>query len=257
MTDHVAFLDGAVESAVVDGFDELIRHTLVVRFLHGLHHIVSLLALAVHQQFVGFLDAAPALVAVHGIEASHDAGDASGTLCAVVGQLLDEALAALGVGITAVHEAVDKGAFADAIFLGDVAELEEVVQRRVYATVGGQAHEVDVFAVLLGVREGRDNFLVLQDAAVGTGAVDLHQVLVNDASGADIEVSHFGVAHLSVGQAHILTTGLELRVRIVGQQAVPIRSGGHIDYVVFLAVADSPTVQNHKKSFLCHNIYRF
>ena len=234
---HVAFLDGAVESAVVDGFDELVRHTLVVRFLHGLHHVVRLFALAVHQQLVGFLDAAPALVAVHGIEAAHDAGDASGALCTMVGQLLDEALAALGVGITAVHEAVDEGAFADAIFLGNVAELEEVVQRRVYATVGSQ--------------------LVLQDAAVGTGAVDLHQVLVNDASGADIEVSHFGVTHLSVGQTHILTTGLELRVRIVGQQAVPIRSGGHIDYVVFLAVADSPTVQNHKKSFLCHNIYRF
>ena len=125
-------------------------------------------------------------------------------------QLLDEALAALGVGITTVHEAVDEGAFADAIFLGDVAELEEVFQRRVYATVGGQTHEVDTFAVLLGVGEGGNDFLVLQDAAVGTGAVDFYQILVNDASGADIEVSHFGVAHLSVGQAHVLTAGLEL-----------------------------------------------
>ena len=114
-----------------------------------------------------------------------------------------------------------------------------------YATVGGQAHEVDVFTVLLGVREGRDDFLVLQDAAVGTGAVDLHQVLVNDASGADIEVSHFRVTHLSVGQPHVLAAGLELRVRIVGQQAVPVRSGGYIDYIVFLAVANAPTVQNH------------
>ena len=177
----------------------------------------------------------------------------AGTLCAVVGQLLDEALAALGVGITAVHEAVDEGALADAIFLGNVAELEEVIQRRVYAAVGGQTHEVDVLAVLLGIGEGGDDFLVLQDAAVGTGTVDLHQVLVDDAAGTDIEVTHFGVAHLSVGQAHVLAASLQLGVRIVGQQAVPIGSGSHRDYIVLLTVADAPTVQNHQKSFLCHN----
>ena len=126
------------------------------------------------------------------------------------GQLLDEALAALRVGVTAVHEAVDEGSVLQAIFIGDVAELEQVVERRVYAAVRGQTHEVDVLAMFLGVRESGNNLLVLQDAAVGAGTVDFHEVLINDASGTDVQVAHFGVTHLSVGQTDVLAARLEL-----------------------------------------------
>ena len=120
-----------------------------------------------------------------------------------------------------------------------------MLERRVYATVGGQSHEVNALALLLGVGESGDDFLVLQDAAVSASAVNLHQVLINDAAGADVEVTYLGVAHLSVGQAYVLAACLELRMRIVSQQAVPVGSGSHGDYIVFLTVANAPTVQNH------------
>ena len=58
---------------------------------------------------------------------------------------LNEAFAGMGIGVTAVHEAVDID-FLEAIVLGYVAESEEMVERRVDASVGGEAHEVDRIA---------------------------------------------------------------------------------------------------------------
>ena len=77
-----------------------------------------------------------------------------------------------------------------------------------YATVGGQPHEMDVFAMFFGVREGRNDFSVLHDAVVGTGTVDLHQVLVNDTSGPDIEVPDFRVTHLPIRQPYVFAACL-------------------------------------------------
>ena len=44
----------------------------------------------------------------------------------------DESLAALRVGVTTVHEAVNISLVGDAVFACDVNEFEEVVERRVY-----------------------------------------------------------------------------------------------------------------------------
>ena len=74
----VAFLDGAVESAVHDGLHELVGHAFVIGFLHCLHHVGSLLSGSADEHVVGFLHTCPTLVAVHGIETSHDGGYASG-----------------------------------------------------------------------------------------------------------------------------------------------------------------------------------
>ena len=115
-----------------------------------------------------------------------------------------------------------------------------------HTTIRGEAHEVEVLAVLLGVAVGSHNLLVLQDAVVGTGAVDLHEVLVYYAAGTDVEMPHLGVTHLSVGQTHVLAAGLQLRVRISTHQIVPIGSGSVEDNVTLTVVAEAPTVQNHQ-----------
>ena len=69
---HVALLDGAVDTGIVDGLYKFIGDTFVVTLLHGSHHIGSLLALAIDEQVICHLDALPALVAVHGIVATDD-----------------------------------------------------------------------------------------------------------------------------------------------------------------------------------------
>ena len=46
------------------------------------------------------------------------------------------------------HKAVDEGIL-DAVFLGNIAEFEQMVKRAVHATVAGQSHKVDILAVFL------------------------------------------------------------------------------------------------------------
>ena len=99
---------------------------------------------------------------------------------------------------------MNEGALCHAVFASDVNELEEVVERRVNAAVGGEAHEVDALAVFLGIGIGAYDFRILENGAIGTGAVDFHQVLVNDAASTDIEVTYLGVTHLSVGETDVL-----------------------------------------------------
>ena len=114
------------------------------------------------------------------------------------------------------------------------------------AAVGGQTHEVYALAVLLCVGVSIYHFGVAQDGAVSTCAVDFYQVLVNDATGADLQVAHFGVTQLSVGQTHVLARSEELRVRIVGSKAVHEGSRCLEDDVAFSLRANSPTIENHK-----------
>ena len=125
--DDVALLDGALHLGVVDRLDKLVGHTLGVALVHGLQQVVGLLALALNEQVVGLFHAVPTVVAVHGVETSHDAGDVCVVLVAALQHLLNEALAALRVAVAAVHEAVHVGLL-QAILLRDLEQLEEVVE---------------------------------------------------------------------------------------------------------------------------------
>ena len=79
-----------------------------------------------------------------------------------------------------------------------------------YATIRAQTHQVQLLTILLGIAVGGLHLWILYDAAVLAGAVDLHQVLIDDATCTDVQVTHLRVTHLSVGQTYILTAGLQL-----------------------------------------------
>ena len=249
--DDIALFDGAVDVSVVDGLHELVGDAVGIGEFHGLHHILGLEALAADEQVVGYLHALPALVAVHGVEAADDAGDVCAGLIAFLLQLADEAHAGVRVGVAAVHEAVHVG-LANLILFGNLAEFVEVVEAGVHAAVAGEAHEVHSLALAHGILEGALHLLVLHDAAVLAGAVDFHEVLIDDASGTDIQVAHLRVTHLSVGQTHVLAAGLQLAVGIGSIEIVHVGCRRLIDDVAFLFVADAPSVEDHQQSFLCH-----
>ena len=124
---HVALADSAVDGRVADSLYELVGNALVVAFLHGLYHVGRLLSLTLYEQVVGFLYSVPALVAVHGIEASDDACYMCSVLIAAFLYILDKSLAALRVGVASVHEAVYEH-LVKTIFLAYLDELEEVVE---------------------------------------------------------------------------------------------------------------------------------
>ena len=238
-----------------DRLDELVGHILVIGVLHGGRHVRhALIADALDQGVVGDLHPLPALVAVHGVVAADDRGDPAARLCEVLLELLDKALAAVRVGITAVHEAVHVGLVGHAVFAGDVAQFEEVLERRVHAAVRGQAHEVDADAVGAGVLERLDHLGILQDRVVTAGPVDLHEVLVDHAAGTDVEVSDLRVAHLSVGQSDILAVRAQLGVGILLGHGRDIGGVHRRNDVGLVVVADAPAVENHQKNFfVAHN----
>jgi hypothetical protein len=80
----------------------------------------------------------------------------------------------------------------------------------VHTTIRGEAHEVEVLAILLGIAVGSYDLLILHDAVIGTSAVDFHEVLIYYAAGTDVEVAYLRVSHLSVGETYILTASLQL-----------------------------------------------
>lgn len=242
---HVAGLDGAVDGRVVDGEHEFVGHVGVVALLHGLNHVSGLLAFALHEEIVGHFHAVPAFVAVHGVVAADNRGYGAGALLAVLRQLLDEAFAGARVGVTAVHEAVQEH-FLKTVLLGDIAEGENMVERGVHAAGRGQTHEVDANAVFFGVAESVFDFGVVENRAVGNGFVDFHEVLIYHAPCADVEVAYFRVAHLAVGEAHVFAGGLKFGVGIFFEKLIPVGGMGGVDGVALRAVADSPSVENHK-----------
>ena len=128
-------------------------------------------------------------------------------------QVLNEALARARVGVATIHETMYERAVGNAVFCTDFHQFEEVVQRRVHATCGGQAHQMHFLSRFLRVAVSSNNLRVLEDAVVAAGDVDFHEVLIDHASCADVEVPDLGVAHLSVGQAYALTASQQLRMR--------------------------------------------
>ena len=189
------------------------------------------------------------LVTVHGVVPADDGRNRAYTrFIHMLLHLCDEAFAGPGIRIAAVHETVHV-AIRDTVLSRDIKERQKVIQRRVDATGGSESHQVKALASGLGIAESRFNFRVFQDRAVGNGAVNLHQILVNHAPGAYVEVSCFRITHLTVGQAHILSGSLQLSIRVVGIQVVQVWSGGLRNHISPAFVTDSPAIQNDQKRF--------
>ena len=87
---------------------------------------------------------------------------------------------------------------------------------------------------------------VVVEAAFLDGTGDAREVLVDDAPGADVHVADFGIAHLSLGQAHRHAGGLQQAVRPVLPEPVPGRRVAEADGVVRPGRAVAPAVENHE-----------
>ena len=79
-----------------------------------------------------------------------------------------------------------------------------------YSTVTCQSHQVQTLACLLCITVCRNNFIVLKNAAVLARAVYLHEVLIDDSTSTDIEVTHLRVSHLTIGQTNVFARGIQL-----------------------------------------------
>ena len=137
-----------------DRLDELICHTGGIALLHRVDGVGILYALAADHGIVARLDAIPALVTIHAVEASLQRCDlARAELGTVVMQLADIARAARGRNVASVEEAVQVDAL-DAAVMRHLHHSEDVPDVAVYAAVGQKAKDMQRLTVC-GVIECR------------------------------------------------------------------------------------------------------
>ena len=188
-----------------------------------------MVALAVNKGSVGFLLAVPVIVTVHGVVTARNRGDLADAQFVQLGlQVSQEALAAVGVGVTAVHDAVQVDVLGTQV-LGHLQHAVPVVGMAVDAAGADQTHQVDGLAGIDGSFHVLDQHGVLEHLTVLDGLGDEGQLLVDDAASAHVGVADFRVAHLALGQADGHAAGLDGSHGIVGKDLVQVGliGGGH------------------------------
>ena len=151
-----------------------------------------------HRLFIRARDAAKRIVHIaQAVERDADIADAD--LLALRLELLEVRLRALRRHIAAVEERVDVD-LGDALLLRHLEQRVEVTLVAVHAARGDEAHEMNRAALFLGILHDRDERLVLEEIAVLDVARDARELLVDEAAGADIRVTDFRVAHVTVGR---------------------------------------------------------
>ena len=249
--DGVALLVGAGE-----GRDELVGDAAVVKVLDAVGGVGvdAAFGMAGDHGVEGLFFFFPAEVAVHGVVASADAGEvADADLLELLLQLLEVAEAAVGHGVTAVHEGMDEDA-REFVLGGQAEECVEMTLVGVDATVGEQANEVEAAAFLPSQLAGTGEGGVGKEGAVGDGGVDAGHVHADDASGADIEVAYLGVAHLAVGEADEVIAGVEEGVGEGGEKVVIDRLAGECDGITFGPGRVAPAVEDGEYDWFRHKL---
>ena len=184
--EHAVAVAHALIIADDAGDDELVGHLAPVRVVDQARGVGEGRALALGDGEVGLGDAVPAAVAVHGVVAARDGGDAD-----LLGQTRLEAMNVLTGGtrrrVAAVQERMD-----DAGNAGDrerAGECHAVILMRVDTAGRDEADQMACAAALAQRRDQLREFGQILEAALGDRAADSRQVLHDDAAGADVHVA--------------------------------------------------------------------
>ena len=159
------------------------------------------------------------------------------------------------VGVTAIHDAVQVDVLRTHV-LGHLQHAVPVVGMAVDAAGADQTHQVDGLARVDGSLHVLDQHGVLEHLAVLDGLGDEGQLLVDDAAGTHIGMTHLRVAHLAVGQAHSHAGSVDGGHRIFCHQRVKERLLG-CNHGVAVGLVGGPAKAVHdaeQNRFLGHKI---
>jgi hypothetical protein len=109
---------------------------------------------------------------------------------------------------------------------------------------------VERAAVLLRAPARLEERVVLVERAVLDGAIDAHEVLVDDPSGAEVRVADLGVPHLPLRQADRQPARLDGGVGELPHEGVHVRGARHRDGVRVALGADAPTIEDNEENGL-------
>src|SRR4051812_24466407 len=86
------------------------------------------------------------------------------------------------------------------------------------ATIGYQSEKMEPMSTRL--RESFLGDLVSFEFALRNRLVDPGEVLINDSAGAEIQMAHFGIAHLAFGQPDINSARAQFTAWIIAIEAI-------------------------------------
>jgi hypothetical protein len=122
-----------------------------------------------------------------------------------------------------------------------------VIDVRVHAAVRDEAEEVNVSPALTRSLEGTTKCRVLEDRPVCNGHVHAHQILEEDAAGADREVADLRVPHLPLGQSDGGAGGCERGVGIGRPEPVEDGRICELDRIARSGRGEAPAVENDER----------
>ncbi len=236
------------------GDHEFISLAIRIRSLNGLLCIGGMVALAVNKSGISLFFTVPVVVTVHSIVTAADTGDGANTQLVQLGlQVSQESLTGMGVGITAVHDAVQIN-LGCAHMLGHFQHAEPVIGMAVNAAGTNQAHQVDGLAGINGSFHVLDQHGVLEHFAVLDGLGDQGELLVHDAASTHVGMANFRVAHLAIWQADSHARCVDGGHRVIFHQCIQMRLVGSNNGVA-IGFVRGPAEAVHDAEhyrFLCH-----
>ena len=167
-----------------------------------------------YHTIVGYFYTFPAFVAVHSIEAACKGGQLAARMVQAGLQVRDELKSALRVGIAAIGKGMHSKV-RHLVFCRKATEGLQVFDMGMHAAIADEAYEVQGFARgLSSLKSGKENGAAFQ-LTIANGNVDALQLLVYNAAGTKIQMTHLRIAHLPLWQAHGLTAGDQLGMRVL------------------------------------------
>ena len=259
--DHAVFrLNPACRLAVLhehDGLDKLVCDAVFIAVIHRLHRVSGGNAGTQHHGIVAQFDALPDVVAVHAPVTALNAGDLPHAQAVQFFlQLAHIAHAAGWRYIASVQQCVHEKAGQPARF-GHVQQGKEVFDVAVDAAVRQQAHEVQGLVVFARFIHGPDERFLAQQFTGFDIPGNLHQLLVDDTPGADVEMTHLRVAHLSGGQPHVRSGSRQLGVGIDAHEAVKVGGSGFQNGVAKGVGIDPKAIHDNQCSQLFGHVFSF
>ena len=109
-----------------------------------------------------------------------------------------------------------------------------------------QTHDMYRFAGGNRFIDRGGQYRVGEEGAFFNFHIETGQVLIDDTTGAQVDVTHFGVPHLTVRQANFQAGCIDQGMRTFGPQGVHYRRFSAVNGVILLVFAIAVAIQNHQ-----------
>ena len=109
-----------------------------------------------------------------------------------------------------------------------------------------QAHDMHGFARGNGFIDRASQYRVGKEGALFNFNVQTGQILIHDAARAEVDVAHFGVAHLAIRQTDFQAGSVNQGMRAFCPQCVHNGGFGAVNCVILLVFTIAIAIQNHQ-----------